>query len=177
MPTYLVRYKLDAPAVITGFDGALLIGEGSFEWTGSLVNGLDHNLYEIEWFDSGPIVTSKSQEEINALIIERGDMDLADQLKIDVNMYINAHYDQGYQSSFQAYYGNITKSIAEGDVPVFDYENKLDRIESVWAWINIVLEYYYTKKEQILGGDNTVTWDFSQFDDDDPGVKLSEFIS
>jgi len=84
-----------------------------------------------------------------------------------VNAYINAHYDQGTQASFQALYV----------LPSTSDEDKLALLP-VWDWIAAVMAYYYDRKREIMESDNplSVTWDFSQFDSEDPGVSLSDFM-
>ena len=90
------------------------------------------------------------------------------ELKQDVNAYIISHYDMGTQASFQAMYSMETTPA----------EIKTTLL-SVWAWVQSVLAYYYTKKAEIEAAEcpGTVTWNFSQFDATDHGVSLQSFIA
>jgi len=90
-----------------------------------------------------------------------------EQINTEVNAYICSHYDMGTQASFQAVY------VMDG-TPL---EVKTALL-GVWAWVQSVLGYYYTKKAEIAaaGEPETVTWDFSQFDATDPQVSLQSLV-
>ena len=49
----------------------------------------------------------------------------------------------------------------------------------MYDWIQTIMEYYYTKKAEIIASDEPglVTWDFSQFDATKPDVSLSNLVS
>jgi hypothetical protein len=88
-------------------------------------------------------------------------------LTTEVNAYINAHYDQGSQASFQALY-----SLAATPQAV------KDAIFPLWPWIQSVMTYYYEKKSDIRDGQEyaNVAWDFSQFDATDPDIDLENYM-
>jgi len=89
-------------------------------------------------------------------------------LNQEVNTYINSHYDQGTQSSFNGIY-------AKRDTP----DTVKDDLDLVWAWIATVMGYYYQKKNDILTLEafDEVTWDFSQFDSTKPDVTLAGIMA
>ena len=86
-------------------------------------------------------------------------------LNRDVQQYIYTHYDAGTQASFLSLHADPSTP-AEGKTA----------IESVWAWVKIVMSYYYAIKAQVLAGD-IVSWDFTQFDATDPNIQLSNFMT
>jgi len=100
-----------------------------------------------------------AETEHRAMLLER--------LTTEVNTYINAHYDQGSQASFQALYS----------LPATPQAVK-DAILPLWPWIQAVMAYYYGKKAAIRDGENyaAVSWDFSQFDATDPNVSLESLM-
>jgi hypothetical protein len=85
-------------------------------------------------------------------------------LNAGVNTYICDRYDMGTQASFLSLHG-------DPDTP----QEVKAAIKAVWDWIRQVLAYYYGVKGQVLAGD-AADWDFSQFDEADPGVQLSDFM-
>jgi len=92
---------------------------------------------------------------------------ILDRLTTEVNVYINAHYDQGSQASYQALFSLPTTPQAVKD-----------EILPIWPWIQAVMAYYYGKKAEIRDGEEwqDVTWDFSQFDASDPHVSLEDLM-
>jgi hypothetical protein len=97
---------------------------------------------------------------------EHRDM-LLQRLTTEVNTYINAHYDQGSQASFQVLYTlDATPQAVKDD------------ILPLWPWIQAVMAYYYGKKAAIRDGEAyaDVTWNFTQFDATDPGVSLESIM-
>lgn len=86
-------------------------------------------------------------------------------LNAEVQKYIYSKYDQGTQSSFLSLHSDPTTP-----------ESAKQDIESVWVWIRSVMGYYYSIKQQLLGG-IIVDYDFAQFDSEDPKVKLSDLMS
>jgi hypothetical protein len=90
-------------------------------------------------------------------------------LGLDVNTYINKHYDQGSQASFQAIFTLPTTS-----------EAVKTAILPIWTWIGAVMKEYYTKKKLIRDSEEdweSVTWDFSgTFDASVPNVKLETYM-
>ena len=92
---------------------------------------------------------------------------IMDRLTAEVNVYINAHYDQGSQASYQALFSLPTtpQRIKDGILPI-------------WTWIQAVMAYYYGKKADIRDGNNyaDVAWDFSQFDASDPDISLEDYM-
>ena len=85
-----------------------------------------------------------------------------------VNTYIYNYYDPGTQDSFNGLQARRSTPDAVKDI-----------IDSVYDWIQTIMEYYYTKKANIIMLDEPglVTWDFSQFDATKPDVLLSDLVS
>jgi hypothetical protein len=110
-------------------------------------------------FDPREVSLNEPTDRIRALLLT--------QLTTEVNEYINAHYDQGSQASYQALY-----SLAATPQAV------KDAILPLWPWIQSVMEYYYGKKGELRDGEapEDVTWDFTQFDATDPGIDLEDFM-
>jgi hypothetical protein len=113
-----------------------------------------YDLYPLRDVPSSPTDT-----QLRTLLMEK--------LTTEVNAYINAHYDQGSQASYQAIYILPTTPQAVKDA-----------IIPLWPWIQSVMEYYYGKKADIRDGASPedVNWDFTQFDATDPGVELESFM-
>lgn len=89
---------------------------------------------------------------------------LTQEMNREVHDYICGHYDEGTQISFQALY-------SDPDTP----SEVKDDIHLVWDWVRSVMDYYYGQKEQLESG-QIVDWDFSQFDDTVPAVKLADYM-
>lgn len=89
------------------------------------------------------------------------------ELRQEVSNYINSHYDAGTQNSFQVIYMLPTTPAAVKD-----------SLLPVWAWVQSVLKYYYTKKAEISASEtpHLVTWDFSQFDATAPAATLQALM-
>ena len=94
--------------------------------------------------------------------------EIAGQLCVDVNAYINTHYDPGTQQTLQALM--IMDTVPQG---------VKDNIVTIWPWIQSALGYYYGKKAEVLGVEDPklVTWDFSQFDATKPAVTLAGIMT
>jgi len=92
---------------------------------------------------------------------------ILEEINIAVNQYIIHRYDLGTQLSFQVVYA----------LPITSAEIKT-QLESIWSWINSILDYYYTKKAEIIAASDpaSVTWDFSTFDATDPQLSLQSLM-
>jgi hypothetical protein len=86
------------------------------------------------------------------------------QMNKDVQNYIYSKYDQGTQASLQALHSDSSSP-----------PELKQAIESMWAWIRSVMQYYYQRKAEILSG-QVVKWDFTQFDSTDPGISLGALM-
>jgi hypothetical protein len=82
----------------------------------------------------------------------------------DVQNYIYSKYDQGTQASLQALHSDSSSP-----------PELKQAIESMWAWIRSVMQYYYQRKAEILSG-QIVKWNFAQFDTTDPGISLGALM-
>ncbi len=87
------------------------------------------------------------------------------QINQAVNQYIYQYYDAGTQLSFNALYVHSATS-----------EETKTALESVWAWIQSIMVYYYTQKADIEA-EIVTTWDFSQFDATKPDVTLAGLMA
>ena len=90
-----------------------------------------------------------------------------EELNTDLQTYLYTKYDVGTQISLNAIY-----SMETTPAPV------ITGLDSLFAWISGVMEYYYTKKINIRDGEDweSVTWDFSQFDATDPNISLEALM-
>lgn len=88
-------------------------------------------------------------------------------LNASLKQYINSNYDQGTQTTFTAMYM----------VPTTSIEAKIS-LEKVFTWINSVLVYYYSKKEELsrIQDISQFEYDFSQFDESNPKITLKSII-
>ena len=89
-------------------------------------------------------------------------------MKTEIEMYLFSKYDQGTQSSMNAFFiEGVSNS----------WTNRKALVQSVLDWIKSVLSYYYGKKDDIAVATtveqvNAITWDFFSFDATDPKVAL-----
>lgn len=94
------------------------------------------------------------------------------ELKTAVTEYIGAHYDQGQQNTLNALWvEGISKN----------WTNRKAKVQSVMDWVSAVLAYFYQQKELIVGAADAAALEaiepeFSQFDDNDPGVTIQDVI-
>lgn len=99
---------------------------------------------------------AKSEEECREIQLGR--------INEELKKYIYSRYDQGTQSSLiSMYLKNESNQVIR------------DQIDAVWNWIKIVLEYYYSKKDEIIASakPDDVSWNFAEFNPLDPGISLS----
>lgn len=92
-------------------------------------------------------------------------------LNTDLQAYLAAHYDLGTQMSFQSIYV----------LPTTPTAMKL-MLEQAWNWIQSVMTYYYSTKGAILIEEDAETacgieWDYSQFNELDPGISLKDLLA
>jgi len=93
---------------------------------------------------------------------------IATELNKSLCNYIYGHYDAGTQQTFQAM---IVMGVVSAKLQT--------SIKAVFPWIQSCLEYYYTKKNEIIvsGEPTLVTWDFVQFDVTKPDITLEQAMS
>ena len=84
-----------------------------------------------------------------------------------VQVYLYTKYDQGTQVSFQAI---DTRQNVSQEVRTI--------LNGLFTWIASVMQYYYTKKNEIVNAEdyNSVTWDFTTFDATDPQISLQDYM-
>ena len=79
------------------------------------------------------------------------------QLKQEVQDFIYSHYDQGEQASLLNLYQRAKEE---------NNTEAISLISKVWSWIDTVLSYYFSKKEEIQNAESyealdSITWDWS----------------
>lgn len=89
-------------------------------------------------------------------------------MKTEVSEYINAHYDQGQQNTLNALW---IEGISKG------WPNRKAAVQAVMDWVNVVLAYFYQKKDAIFAAADqaaldAIEIDFSQLDAADPKVTI-----
>jgi len=89
------------------------------------------------------------------------------ELRAACKAYIFGVYDEGSQASLLALW---SQALAKG------YTDRAAYIEKALGWIDSILAYYYTTKDEILASDAPpkVTWDFAQFDASIPDTTLRD---
>ena len=126
----------------------------------------------LQWVECPPGVTTSYTWNGTEFIAPPGPVpptkeELLQQINQAVNQYIFQYYDAGTQISFNSIYVH----------PATEQEAKT-ALESVWAWISSIMQYYYTQKAQIESSVITsATWDFTQFDATKPPVTLASLMS
>jgi len=103
------------------------------------------------------------------------------------NEYILKHYQYSRQNTFKAKYVQIVDELTNNSSSyttdqITNLETAKNRLNEVLQWIETVLDYYYSKLDEIKNATdidtvNTITWDFSQFDSTDPQVTIEEIRS
>ena len=136
------------------------IPQNAIEITAAQFDELTSNRSSRRWKD-GQVVEYAAPVDQDAAIAARQTA-----LNKELGAYIYGIYDAGTQASMQAIWSQDTTPAAV----------KSD-IEAVWAWIALIMTYYYQCKSEIAALTDAdvvaaYTWDFSQFDASCPAVTL-----
>jgi hypothetical protein len=137
-------------------------------WTYCISGIIDLSIQPEQIQDSIEEVTLTPEENLTVKYASPVIVHRLNKINSEVNTYINSHYDQGTQSSFNGIYAKRDTS-----------DTVKDDLDLVWGWIASVMGYYYGKKNDILTLEafDEVTWDFSQFDATKPDVTLAGIMA
>ena len=105
-------------------------------------------------------------------------------LKTDCNKYILLHYSYAEQNTFKTKFSQIIDELTNNynnytSEQITQLQTAKSRLLEVQKWIESILNYYYSKLDEIknaadLATLDTIAWDFSQFDSTDPQVTIEE---
>jgi hypothetical protein len=109
-----------------------------------------------------------------------------DTVRSEVRAFIYSYYDEGTQNSFNAEFANLVDKQVSGETLTAQELQVKDAIKSVKTWIQAVMGYYYSVRQQIFDATamaevQAITWNFKdQYGENgtvlkDPCVKLSTF--
>ena len=105
-------------------------------------------------------------------------------LETDCHNYIISHYPETRQHTFKAKFMQIIDELTNNSSSYT--QEQLDALTSAKSrllaamnWVDQVLDYFYTKLDEIKSSPDiptltNISWDFSQFDASDPGVTIEE---
>lgn len=99
---------------------------------------------------------------------------LVQALDLDNQKWVYKHYDDGEQKSINAIHQMAMKR---------QKQDVMDKIQGVWDWISMNLNYYYNIKAQILNAASVdellqITWDYTQNEEPEgTHVTLSELMA
>jgi hypothetical protein len=146
-----------------GYDSAWIMNPDM-----TAVQGVPAKYWKINGDDTVSVMDQSEKDAVDAAALPGNILAQIGQMKLAVTTYIAQHYDPAQQITLLSLWSEALTNT---------WPNRIALIQSVMAWVDSVLTYFYGKIAEIQACTtqsalDAVTYDFSTFSATDPHVSL-----